>query len=496
MSGTLSQRTLFWMVCGVLAVLTWLAFGSALSFDFVNYDDGQYVYANEYISGGVTLDGVKWVLKNSHGGHWHPLTSLSHMLDCQLFGLNPSGHHLTSLLLHSLSAVFLFAALRRMSGAFWQSAFVAAIFAIHPLRAESVVWISERKDVLSGLFFMLTLWSYAGYARRPFAIRSYVSVVLFFVLGLLSKPMLVTVPFVLLLFDFWPLRRTDFRRLLLEKILLLMLSAVFCAVTVWAQKNVIVSLETSPVSWRLGNAVLSYFIYVKQLLVPTGLAVLYPAHTEALPAAEVAVAFFVLAAITLLAIVQIKKRPYLLTGWLLYLGTLVPVIGILQLGSQSHADRYTYLSHIGLLVIIVWITAEYIHNRKVLSSLLSMVVLTCCLTATRIQAEYWKDSLSLWTHTLQHTERNHIAHGNMGAALLMEGNAAGAVEHLEKAVALEPGEPELHNNLAVAYAETGRFQKASAAMQTALLLAKDQVEKETLKAMLLRLLEYQEKAKL
>ena len=490
------EKSRYWIVCGLLAILVFVAFGAAVAFDFVNYDDGQYVYANEYIAGGFTVEGVRWILTNSHNGHWHPLTGLSHMMDCQLFGLNPFGHHLTNILLHAVTAVLLFAALQRMTGSFWRSALVAAVFAVHPLRAESVVWISERKDVLSGLFFMLALWVYAGYCRRPFSLSRYFVLVSVFILGLLAKPILVTFPFVLLLLDFWPMKRRDICRLLVEKIPLLILSAVFCAIAVWAQAKVIVPTDTSPFSWRFGNAALSYFIYIKQLVLPSGLAVLYSAHTGILPVAKVAGSFLFLLSITLLVVAQVKKRPYLPVGWFFYLGTLVPVIGILQLGSQSHADRYTYLSHVGLLVMIVWFGAELIRTgrQRIAASVLSAVILTGLIAAARTQTGYWKDSVTLWKHTLQSTEGNYIAHGNLGAALLMEGESGKAVGHLEKAVALEWREPEIHNNLAVAYAETGRFEEAEGAMRMAVLLAKESMPPETVAAMLLRLKEYQAEA--
>lgn len=486
------MRNRQWLVCAALTALVFVAFGAALSFGFVNYDDGHYVYANEHITGGITADGLRWALTHPHGANWHPLTSLSHMLDCQLFGLNAFGHHLTSLLLHAAAAICLCAALWRLSGAFWCSALVAALFAVHPLRAESVVWISERKDVLSGLFCMLTLWSYAAYAKQPFALKRYVPVLLFFTLGLLSKPMLVTLPFVLLLLDFWPLRRMGVRRLLLEKVPLLLLSAGCGAATVWAQGRAVATVDALPLSWRFGNAALSYVTYVKQLFVPTGLAVLVPAHVESLSFVAVAGALLFLAAVSVAVVAQIKRRPYLAVGWCLFLGMLVPVIGIVQVGSQAHADRYTYLPHIGLLIMLVWLGAERL--RKPAVGLLSAAVLCVLVLLARSQTMVWRDSITLWTHTLELTQNNHVARGNLGAALLVEGRPAPAAAHLEEAVRLEPRKPELHNNLAIAYAETGRYAEAACSLRTALLLAKDSLEPETVEAMLLRLRDYRKKA--
>ena len=495
MSSSLSQRrSVGWIAAGLI-VAVFSAFGAALSFGFVNYDDGQYVYANEHISGGLTADGLKWALTTPHGANWHPLTSFSHMLDCQLFGLNAFGHHAGNLLLHAAAALVLFAALRRMTGALWRSALVAALFAIHPLRAESVVWISERKDVLSGLFFALTLWSYAAYAQTP-SVKRYVPVVFFLLLGLLSKPMLVTLPCVLLLFDVWPLRRTDVRRVLLEKVPLFLLSAGCGAVTVWAQGKAVATVEALPFWSRVGNAALSYCIYVKQLFFPVGLAVLYPAHTDGHPAVDVIFCVILLLLITGVVIRQWKARPYLTVGWLFYLGTLVPVIGILQVGSQAHADRYTYLPHIGLLILLVWGVAEFVRDRRrrIVAALFCVALLAGLIVLTRLQTAVWKDSMTLWTHTLQHTENNYTAHGNLGAALLVNGDAAAAAEQLEKAVEFEPRKAELHNNLAVAYAECGRFGEAAASLQTALQLAKDTQPPEVVRTMLLRLVDYQNRA--
>jgi len=323
-------------ICFLLALLVGGVFGQTLRHEFVNYDDGKYVYENPVISKGVTLEGSRWILTHPYGANWHPLTSFSHMLDCQIYGLNPGGHHGTNVLLHMATVILLFLVLRQMTGSLWRSAFVAAVFAIHPLRAESVAWISERKDVLSGLFFMLTIGAYLRYVRHPFSVGRYAAIAVFFALGLMSKSMLVTLPFVLLLLDFWPLKRFQtletkktIVRLVIEKIPLLLLTAVFCGITVWAQRGAIFSATKLPVPWRFGNAFCSYAIYIKQMIFPAGLALLYPHQTTGLPLWKIGTSIALLAGISWGVFAGQKKHPYLITGWCWYLGMLVPVIGIM-----------------------------------------------------------------------------------------------------------------------------------------------------------------------
>ena len=340
-------------------------FGQTIGHDFVNFDDKTYVYGNPIVTSGLTLVGIKWAFTHSHALNWHPLTTISHMLDCQLFGLDPAGHHFTNVLLHTIAVLLLFFVLRQMTGMLWRSAFVAALFAIHPLRVESVAWIAERKDVLSAVFFMLTLGAYVRYTRNR-TVGRYIVMAFLFACGLMSKPMLVTTPFVLLLLDWWPLarlqrteikgQRTEMKGLLLEKVPLIFMSAASCVATLIAQHGVTGQMEPLPLTWRIENALISYVVYIRQMFWPTKLAGFYPAHP--FPFWEVILATVFLVASSALAIALRKTRPYIFTGWFWYLGMLVPVIGIFQVGLQSHADRYTYLPQIGLSVLLTWLVAD------------------------------------------------------------------------------------------------------------------------------------------
>lgn len=465
-------------ICFLLALLVWGVFGQTLRHEFVNYDDGWYVYTHPVISKGVTAEGVRWVITHPHGVNWHPLTSFSHMLDCRLYGLTPAGHHGTNVLFHMAAAVLLFLVLRQMTGSLWRSAFVAAVFAIHPLRAESVAWVSERKDVLSGLFFMLTLGAYLRYMRRPFSAGRYAAVAVFFTLGLLSKSMLVTLPFVLLLLDFWPLQRFQTAgtaktaaRLILEKIPLLLLAAVFCGITVWAQRGALTSSAAQPVPWRFGNTFCSYAIYIKQTLFPSGLALLYPHQGTGLPLREIGLSVALLAVISLGVWAGRKKYPYLVTGWLWYLGMLVPVIGIIQAGPQAHADRYTYLPQIGLLIMSVWLVADRCaslrYRRAVLSTAAAAVLIALAITAHR-QTRYWHDSISLWTRTLECTGENSIAHNNLGGLLGGKGQLEKAAQHFKKAIEISPDFTDAYYNLGVILGSQGRFAEAVPYLEHAL----------------------------
>src|SRR5438445_4205289 len=368
-----SKRLVAVWVCAVLAAITWLVFGQTLRHKFVTYDDPQYVYENAKVAAGVSLEGVSWAFTHTIAGNWHPLTTVSHMFDCQLYGLKPAGHHFTNVLLHTIAVILLFLVLRQMTGTLWRSAFVAALFAIHPLHVESVAWISERKDVLSAVFFILTLGAYIRYVHAP-SLTSYLLVVLLFALGLMSNPMLVTVPFVLLLLDYWPLGRINdpaFAKgtkrkaatssqwskvggLITEKIPLFALSALSSVVTLLAQLYSAGAIDQLPFAWRLNNAAVSCVAYIWQMFWPARLAAFYPHPNDQLPLWEVLSATAFLVTVSLLAIYCRKKRPYIFTGWFWYVGMLVPVIGLVQAGEQARADRYTYLTQIGLYLVIVW----------------------------------------------------------------------------------------------------------------------------------------------
>src|SRR5438552_415948 len=468
-----SLRALY--LCLLLVAITWLVFGQTIGHDFVNFDDHVYVYDNPLISRGLTVDGLVGAFSHSHARNWHPLTTISHMLDCQLYGLKAGGHHFTNVVLHSVGVLLLFALLRKMSGMLWRSAFVAALFAVHPLHVESVAWIAERKDVLSGVFFMLTLLAYLRYARGPSLGRHGVVSVLLG-LGLMCKPMLVTVPFVLLLLDYWPLRRFAKRAptrvnsklinwldrqpfpvpIVLEKIPLLGLSAVSCAATLLASKQAVGSIEKLPFMVRATNAVTSWTDYVWTMFWPARLAVFYPYPSGQLPQWEVTLRLIFLLAVTATVIVARKKCPYALVGWLWYLGMLAPVIGLVQVGEQSHADRYTYLPHVGLFLIVVWGVADVIQARRfswrVAAVTVPLVVFALAATAF-IQTSYWRDGETLWTRALAVTSDNDFAHNNLGDLCSHSGQLEKSISHFEAAAMIRRGKTNKHYNVGSAFVE-------------------------------------------
>src|SRR5438270_4346087 len=403
-----------------LTATTWLVFGQTVARDFVNFDDHVYIYDNPLVTGGLTTSGIVGAFTHPHARNWHPLTTISHSLDCQLYGLNAGGHHFTNVALHTIAVLLLFRVLRGTTGALWPSALVAALFAIHPLHVESVAWLSERKDVLSAVLFMLTLAAYVRYAGAP-SIGRYFIVLMIFALGLMSKPMLLTVPFVFLLLDYWPLRRFDkvewFKPgsgitcslnqrpsfLFLEKTPLLVLSGLSCLVTIWAQDQATGSLEQLPFTWRLSNALVSYIESLWQTFWPARLAVFYPYPNNPLSIWKVTLASAFLLTVSAMAILLRKKRPYVLTGWFWYVGMMVPVIGIVQIGEQGHADRYTYLPHIGLFLLIVWGAADLAntwHLRREYLWLAATITIAVLSYGAAVQTSFWKNSERLWDHIL------------------------------------------------------------------------------------------------
>ena len=458
-------------VCIFLIVITCVVFGQTIRYDFVSFDDNEYVYENPIITRGLTVEGVLYAFSGKHSGNWHPLTTLSHMLDCQLWGLGAGGHHFTNVLLHTIAVVLLFLVWQQMTGAIWQSAFVAAVFAIHPLRAESVAWISERKDVLSGVFFMLTLGAYVRYARCP-SIGRYLAVSILFALGLMSKPMLVTVPFVLLLLDYWPLKRfagrSSIKRLILEKIPLLALSVAGGLATLWAQQSSMARVERLPLNWRIGNGLVTYMIYLKQMIWPRGLAVFYPHPENELPRWQIGLAVAVLTLACVGAIALRHKRPYFITGWFWYLLMLLPVIGVVQVGSQAHADRYTYLPQIGLYVLLAWAITDAFTSRLQRRGL----AMTGCVTVTAlawcayIQVSYWRSSESLWRHALGVTSRNFFAHDGLGRFLLDHGRVDEAIDQFETALKIAPAFDHAKMNLMVALTRKGNTDEVIARLRT------------------------------
>ncbi len=470
-------------VCAFLVGAVWLVFGQTLGHEFVNYDDANYVYENPHVIHGLNLKGIEWAFTHSVMANWHPLTVMSHMLDCQFYGLYAGGHHLTSLLVHAATAILLFLVLREMTGTLWQSAFVAAVFAIHPLRVESVAWVSERKDVLSGLFFMLTLGAYVRYVRKPPSWGRYLTVLVLFALGLMCKPMLVTLPFVLLLLDYWPLNRFGVsgscfaisRKLIIEKIPFIVFSITICMVTVLVQqpdKEISLFLRTS-------NALVSYVAYCGQMFYPVGLALLYPFPINGVPTGEVILALLLLVAVTVVAFHWRQKRPYFLMGWLWYLGMLVPVIGLVQVGSQARADRYTYLPQIGLYILLTWtaieLTAFWRSRRWVLGGG-AMAVLAVLTTCARAQTAYWRDSESLWTHTLACTSDNNVAHDNLASVFCDQGRMNEVITQLQESLAISSDDDEAHGNLGFIFLQQGRLDEAIAQFQKALEIKPDYPE--------------------
>ncbi|MGP8200624.1 MAG: tetratricopeptide repeat protein [Limisphaerales bacterium] len=471
-AGRPDQRWRVAAVCVVLAAMTFAVFGQTLTHGFVDIDDYTYVAKNPMVARGLTHEGIVWAFTRVHSSNWHPLTWLSHMLDCQLYGLHPGGHHLTNVLLHTTSAIVLFLVLREMTGALWRSAYVAAVFAIHPLRVESVAWVAERKDVLSGLFFMLSIAAYVRYARRPWSLARYGLVLLLFVMGLMCKPMLVTLPLVLLLLDYWPLQRMETRKLsklVMEKVPLLALSAASCVVTLLAQNKAIQSTESSSLPLRLANALVSCMVYLGQMIYPAGLAVFHPFPHNGLPSWEVALVGVLLAGLSAAALRQRRKQPWLLMGWLWYLVMLLPVLGVVQVGDQSRADRYTYLPQVGIYLAVTWLVAEWRANRAVLGVLMTGVVGLLMVCAWK-QTSYWKDNETLWTHALACTTGNSLAEYNLAFDLVEKGRWDEAIAHCQKALEIDPDNPDAHNTLGVALVKKGRVDEAIAHYQEALRL--------------------------
>jgi protein O-mannosyl-transferase len=458
-------------ICVGLVILTWGVFVQTLRYDFVNYDDPTYVYQNTRITSGIDFANVAWAFSHVHSENWHPLTTITHMLDCQLHGLSAGWHHFTNVLLHCLAVVFLFVALERMTGALWRSAFVSAVFAVHPLHVESVAWIAERKDVLSALFFMLTLLAYLHYTRAP-SIGRYLTVALVLALGLMSKPMLVTLPFVLLLLDYWPLGRIkkhrsntgrELFRLVLEKIPLLALSAVSSMVTFLAQRGAIGWTEQLPVPERVTNAFVAYVVYIRQMFWPAGLAVFYPHPEHRLPVWELSLALIVLVGITAAAFVLRKKAPYFVTGWLWYLGMLVPVIGLVQVGWQGHADRYTYLPQIGLYIAVTWSVTDLTRTwrfQRIALGAAAVLIVGALSWRTWLQTSYWRNSETLFTHALAVTSNNDVALNNLGIIFLDKGQLDDAISKLQAAIDLRPENAPAHDNLAKALLKKGQVAEA------------------------------------
>ena len=470
------DRVDVWIAASLL-VVTLAVYAGVRSHAFLNYDDPEYITANPHIRAGVSWASLGWAFTHVHSANWHPLTSLSHMLDVQLFGLWPGAPLLENAALHALNGVLLFVALRRMTARRWPSALVAALFALHPQHVESVAWASERKDVLSTLFWMLTLLAYASYTARPRPWR-YLLVMLALGLGLLAKPMLVTLPFVLLLLDYWPLHRVERGypplRLLLEKVPLLALAAIASAITLVVQQRsgAVVSTAVVPLSARLDNALVAYVTYLWKTVLPIRLAVFYPLHLP-VPVGQVVAAGLVLALISAGVVRRARTRPYLLVGWCWYLGTLVPVLGIVKQGDQAMADRYTYVPLIGVFLMIVWGLADLAAARRWPSWALGVAaaaVLAACASLTIAQLALWQNSATLFSHALAVTSDNYVAQVNYGAALVERGRFEPALEHFDAALRIQPDFVKAHVDVGMAQAALGHADLAAAAYERALVI--------------------------
>ncbi|NUM55943.1 MAG: tetratricopeptide repeat protein [Candidatus Hydrogenedentes bacterium] len=470
-----SPRTRYtWLA--ILGFATFAVYSRALFCDFVYYDDGLYVFDNKHVREGITIAGLRGIFTTGETGTWQPISLLSHAIDCELFGLNAWGHHLSSITLHTANALLLAVALARLTGRFYPSLAVAAIFALHPAHVESVAWVSERKDVLSTVFWMLCLIAYERYARRRGAGR-YAILLLMLALGLMTKPMLVTVPCVLLLLDYWPLRRfeTGAVRLTIEKAPLFALVAASCVVTIVVQRQhqAIVSLDKLPLDMRLGNVAVSYVRYIAMMIWPSGLAIDYPHPKDSLSSFDIAASCALIAAVTAFAVAARNRAPYALVGWLWYLGTLVPVVGFVHIGEQGMADRYTYIPTIGIAIAVVWgvdaVVARATAGRGVRApvAVSTLALLAFWAVLTWSQIGHWKNTETLWARAVAVNPNHERAQRNLGAVYFERKEYAKAVPHFEVAAALNPDDPRAFHNLGIAQMRLGNTGAALDALARA-----------------------------
>jgi Tfp pilus assembly protein PilF len=481
--NTAHKKTFFkirldFLVCLFLVITTLAVYWQVRDYEFVGYDDVRYVTKNPRVQGGLSLEGIIWAVTSKSVGNWHPLTWLSHMLDVQLYGMKAGGHHLTNVFFHIGNTLLLFLIFRRMTGALWRSAFIAALFALHPLHVESVVWVAERKDVLSTFFWMLTMGAYVWYVERRGFLR-YLLVLLFFILGLMAKPMLVTLPFVLLLIDYWPLNRFQFGqssgggskkqrslalRLVWEKIPLLALAAASSVVTLIVQQTwgAVSSFSAYPLNIRLANAMVSYVGYIGKMVWPSNLAVLYP-HPGSLPAWQIAGACLFLVFTSFAVIRAVRRQPWFAVGWLWFIGTLIPVIGLVQVGSQAMADRYTYVPLIGIFIIVAWGLPELVSGwryRKVAISTMAVACLSILMATTWLQVRHWKNSIVLFERALAVTDNNYVLHNNLGVAFFLQRKVGKAIDQFREAMKINPGFVDAPINVAIALANKGKMDEA------------------------------------
>jgi protein O-mannosyl-transferase len=466
-------------ICAGLLFITLLVYAPVRHFEFINYDDPEYVTGNQHVRHGLTAQNLVWAATSREAANWFPLTRVSHLVDVQLFGLDAGLHHLTNVFFHALAALLVFIFLESATRARWPSTFVAAVFALHPLHVESVAWIAERKDVLSAFFWFLALWTYIRYTRRPGWAR-YLAVLLAFIAGLLSKPMVVTLPLVLLLLDFWPLGRLPAKNkqlalILREKAPLIAISAAAACVTYFVQQESR-AVKPFPIPLRLENALVSCVTYILKTLWPTDMAVFYP-YPNSVPLWQAISAAAVLGCVTALVVQSRRTQPYLAVGWFWYLITLLPVIGIIQVGAQARADRYMYIPMTGLAIMLAWGFANAIKRwprAKTAVVTLAAGACGCCAFLTFRQVQYWENSESIFQHALEVTQANYVAHHNYGLAIADQpGRLPEAISHYQAALRIQPESVEARTDLATALAKNGHFEEALAEYETALRIAPD-----------------------
>ncbi|MFA5323661.1 MAG: tetratricopeptide repeat protein [Smithella sp.] len=506
-----------YLVVILLIVVSCIAFGRIADNGFINFDDQGYITQNNHVQSGINLQSIKWAATSVVAGNWHPLTMISHTLDWSIFGANASGHHLVSLFLHIGAVIFLFLFLNKTTDNVWAAAFAAAFFALHPLRVESVAWASERKDVLSMFFGMAALYTYAFYAKSLKSSPYFLCITLF-ILSLLSKPMLVTLPFAMLLLDYWPLGRwtktltppeapiaepekkgkkkkkkskaepmkeqkattpaashsSTIGRLLWEKAPFIFLAFLSSATTLWAQNKdeLVVPLQTLPFALRVQNTFISYIAYIEKTFWPVDLAMFYP-YEYPFPFWHFLASFIILIGCTVMVVFTLKKLPFLFVGWFWYLGTLIPVIGLVQVGGQAMANRYTYLPSIGLALILAWGLPHFFPREDIRKKILWPVAVTVLFMLTIFtfqQCGYWKDSITLYSHTLQVTKDNALAHKNIGMALAEKGKFEEAFFHYNKALLIVPGDAGIYYNRGSAYNELGQYHMAIDSFNKTLLI--------------------------
>jgi protein O-mannosyl-transferase len=463
------QQLRVWLVALALCILTLSVYAQTVHFDFINFDDDKYVSDNPHVRNGITVEGIEYAFTSFKDFYWHPVTWLSHMLDCQLFGVDAGWHHVTNVVVHTANVILVLLLLLRLTGAFWRSTLVAALFAIHPLHVESVAWIAERKDLLGCLFWLLTTWMYVGYVRGPKSSqrKRYVLAVLMFLLAIMSKPTVVTLPFALLLLDYWPLERLTLAsavKLVREKIPFFALSFVSSVITYLGQKQggAVQDLNKLAPGVHIRNVFVSYVLYLRDLIWPRSLGVLYPLP-HSIPVSSFLLSIVILMALTVLVLRQWRKAPYLAVGWLWYLGVLTPMSGIVQVGEASRADRFTYIPSIGLFVLIVWGAWEaaqrYSVKRSVLACISALLLLAFAARAWN-QVGYWRDGETLYTHTITITGSNPLLENNLGATLEQKGEWREGEKYLRASIREDPYDVDTYDNLATSLVEQGKFAEA------------------------------------